>query len=68
MPWGWEVFAVEVDGAFSGVVIGPASTVMSNTFGTTRLSVQGNVKSKEMRIYILGATGSAGCTLVGTIS
>jgi hypothetical protein len=66
---GWETFPVGADGAFSGRIIGPTTmSHLTNTGGATRLAVCGNVKSKEMRLELLGASGNAVCTYAGTIS
>jgi serine/threonine protein kinase/peptidoglycan hydrolase-like protein with peptidoglycan-binding domain len=63
MPWGLETLPVGADGAFSGSVRGP--TMLS---GSTRFSVRGNVKSKEMQLELMGGAGNPVCTYTGTIA
>jgi len=68
MPWGWETLKVSDDGSYSGIVTGPSTATLSNTSTPTKMSVRGNVKSKEVRLELLGATGNAACIWTGVIS
>ena len=65
MLWGWEAFKIDADGSFSGSVSGPASSAIGNTFSLVKLSIQGNAKSKVMRIESLDYYR---CAWSGTIS
>jgi hypothetical protein len=54
MPWGgWEALKIAADGSFSGNVTGPPAFFVGNTYTTIKLSIQGNAKSKDMRIESL---------------
>jgi hypothetical protein len=65
MPWGWEALKIDADGSFSGNVNGPGTFSVGNTFTAIRLSIQGNAKSRDMRIESLDYYR---CTWTGTIS
>jgi hypothetical protein len=68
MPWGWETLKVNDNGSFSGIVTGPATATLSNTWARTRMSVHGNVKSKEIQLDMLDSDSNARCTWTGKIS
>src|SRR5262249_20702519 len=62
MPWGRESFKVGNDGSFSGTIIGPGTPGSSpGSFTPVRLTVQGNAKSKEIRLE------ARGCVWTGTL-
>ncbi len=65
MVWGWEAFKINADGSFSGSVSGPGSFSVGNTYSRIRLSIQGNARSKVMRIESLDYYR---CAWSGTIS
>jgi serine/threonine protein kinase/peptidoglycan hydrolase-like protein with peptidoglycan-binding domain len=65
MPWGWEAFKIEANGSFSGRVSGLPTFGIGNTYTRPNFSIQGNVRSKNVRIENLSYYH---CTWKGTIS
>jgi serine/threonine protein kinase/peptidoglycan hydrolase-like protein with peptidoglycan-binding domain len=65
MPWGWEVFKIDANGSFSGRANGLPTFGIGNTYTVPRFSIQGNVRSKDVRIESLSYYR---CTWKGTIS
>jgi len=65
MRWGWESLKVGDDGSFSGNVDGLPTYFRGNTLSIDRFLIQGNVRSKEIRIELLSYYR---CSWTGTIS
>jgi serine/threonine protein kinase/peptidoglycan hydrolase-like protein with peptidoglycan-binding domain len=69
LPWGWEAATVGPDGTFSAEFTSPPQGFgFGNTFSTGRMSLRGNVKSKEVRLERLAPGGPAICIWTGTFS
>jgi len=65
MPWGWEVFKINADGSFSGRISGLPNFGVGNTYTVPKMSIQGNVRAKNVRFESLTYYG---CTWTGTIN
>ena len=65
MPWGWEVFKINADGSFSGRISGLPTFGVGNTYTVPKMSVQGNVRAKNVRFESLTYYG---CTWTGIIN
>ena len=50
MRWGWELLEVGDDGSFSGSIEGTLGYSRGNTLSVERFLIQGNVRSKDIRI------------------
>jgi hypothetical protein len=53
MPWGLEAFKIDADGSFSGRISGTQTLGVGNTFTRLRWSIQGNIRSKDVRFESL---------------